>query len=396
MNFCFIPWVDWNFYLHSRPHHLVKEALRRGHRVLYLNPTWRAAQKEGNLEIWHPFSCGVFRIARRILRGELFSKASPARREKLTPLRHFFYRPYEDQNRWAFASKYLSELLIKQKLRTFIAPQDQNVIIFGQPFPLVLHIPYFRKLGYTVIYDLIDDWSVYQDAPEYFSRTEPFLLQSADIITAPSKALYQKGLRYNKNTHLCPNAADMAHFAKAREFCERPEDLPGHRPRIGFFGIIREWFDVDLLRYAALQRPKFEFCLIGGHSEEVFEKLKGLGNVHLIGSKDYPILPRYLHHFDVTIIPFVINDLIRSTNPIKVYEYLAGGKPVVAADIPELEGMPYVYLSESHDAFVRNLDRALEVIPNLEEIDAFLENQTWSRRFDVIEKAICGAMWEFS
>jgi glycosyltransferase involved in cell wall biosynthesis len=388
VNFCFIPWIDWDFYLRSRPHHLVKEALGRGHRVLYLNPVWRAAQKEGNLEIWHPFSYGVFRIVRRTLRGELFSRSSSAGEKKLTPLRRFFYRPYEEKNRWTLASRVLSELLTRKKLRTFFDPGDRNVILFEQPFPLVYQIPYFKKQGWTVIYDMIDDWSVYADAPAYFSRTEPYLLQAADMITATSKTLYQKGLPYNKKTYLCPNAAEIDHFAKAREACERPKDLPAHQPRIGFFGIIREWFDVALLRYAALQRPGFEFCLIGGYSEEAFEQLKDLRNVHLLGERDYSVLPRYLHHFDVTIIPFVINDLIRSTNPIKVYEYLAGGRPVVATDIPEIENMPLVYPSKNPEEFVKNLDCALETPPDLTKVDAFLENQTWTKRFDVIAEAI--------
>ncbi len=164
--------------------------------------------------------------------------------------------------------------------------------------------------------------------------------------------------------------------------------MPAHQPRIGFFGIIREWFDVALLRYAALQRPGFEFCLIGGYSEEAFEQLKDLKNVHLLGERDYSVLPRYLHHFDVTIIPFVINDLVRSTNPIKVYEYLAGGKSVVATDIPEIENMPLVYPSKNPEEFVRNLDCALEASPDLTKVDAFLENQTWTKRFDVIAEAI--------
>ncbi len=193
MNFCFIPWIDWDFYLRSRPHHLVKEALGRGHRVLYLNPVWRAAQKEGNLEIWHPFSYGVFRIVRRTLRGELFSRASSTGMKKLTPLRRFFYRPYEEKNRWTLASRVLSELLTRKKLRTFFDPGDRNVILFEQPFPLVYQIPYFKKQGWAVIYDMIDDWSVYPDAPAYFSRTEPYLLRAADMITATSKTSLSKG-----------------------------------------------------------------------------------------------------------------------------------------------------------------------------------------------------------
>lgn len=388
MNFCFIPWIDWDFYLHSRPHQLVKEALRRGHRVLYLNPGWRPTKKEGNLEIWHPLSFRIFGITRKILRGEFFSDQSFTSKEKLTPMRQLLYRPYEDKNRWAFGSKFLTDLLTKRKLRTFRDPRDRNILVFQQPFPLVFHIPYLKTLGYIVIYDMIDDWSAYKDSPKYFIQTEPYLLENADIVTATARALYQKALQYNKNTRLCPNAADIAHFAKARKACERPGDLPNGRPRIGFFGIIREWFDTGLLRYAVLQRPQFDFCLIGGYSEGVFEQLKDLRNVHFLGHKDYSVLPRYLHHFDVTIIPFKVTELIRSTNPIKVYEYLAGGKSVVATDIPELEGMPYVYISKTPEDFVRNIDLAIKATTDPREIDAFLENNTWARRFDLIERAI--------
>ncbi len=265
---------------------------------------------------------------------------------------------------------------------------NRNIIIFEQPFPFVFQIPSLKRLGYRVIYDLIDDWTAYQDSPGYFRQTEPYLLQNADIVTATSKPLYEKAIRYNKNTHLCPNAADLEHFASARKGWERPQDLPEGRRIAGFFGIIREWFDIGLIRYAALQRPQFEFCLIGGYSEDIFDQLKGLNNVHFLGAKNYSALPQYLSYFDVTLIPFKTNELIRSTNPIKVYEYLAGGKPVVATDIPEIEKMPFVYVSKNQEDFVKILDLVTEVTPDLREIDAFLVNHTWAKRLDSIEQSI--------
>jgi glycosyltransferase involved in cell wall biosynthesis len=388
MNFCFIPWINWDSYLHSRPHQLVREALRRGHRVLYLNPGIGPAQKDGNLEVWHPLSHPFFGTIRKILRGDLLGGATPESNEKLTPMRRWVYRPYEEGNRQVFFSKYLVDLLTRQKLRAFRDREGGNVIIFEQPFPLVYQIPYLKGLGYTVIYDLIDDWSAYQDAPGYFLQTEPYLLQNADIVTATAKPLYQRALQYNKNTHLCPNAADLEHFAEARRRWEKPKDLPERKPIVGFFGIIREWFDVGLIRYAGLHRPQFRFCLIGGYSQNVFEQLRDLENVHFLGEKNYSVLPQYLSYFNVTMIPFITNGLIRSTNPIKVYEYLAGGKPVVATYIPEIENMPFVYLSKGSVEFVKNLDQAIEASPDLREIDAFLEEQTWTKRFDTIERAI--------
>lgn len=388
MNFCFIPWINWDCYLYSRPHQLVREALRRGHRVLYLNPGMRSSVRDGNLEVWHPFSHPFFGSIKKILRREFLRRTNSASNEELTPMRRWVYRPYEEVNRLVFFSRYLAELLTKRKLRAFRNPENKNIIIFEQPFPFVFQIPSLKRLGYRVIYDLIDDWAAYQDSPAYFRETEPYLLQNADIVTATAKPLYEKALQYNKNTHLCPNAADLEHFANARKEWERPQDLPEGRRIAGFFGMIREWFDIGLIRYAALQRPQYEFCLIGGHSEDIYDQLKGLNNVHLLGSKNYSALPQYLSYFDVTLIPFKMNDLIRSTNPIKVYEYLAGGKPVVATDILEIEKMPFVYLSKNKEEFIKNLDLAIGTTPDLREIGTFLSNQTWSKRFDVIEESI--------
>lgn len=385
-----MPWIDWDAYLTSRPHQLAREALRRGHRVLYLNPNTRRVYLEDNLEVWHPLSHPFFGALKKILRRELLQRTPHVQGSKLTPMRKWVYRPYESQNRRTFFSKKLIDLITRKKLKGFHSQGSSNILFFEQPFPLVFEIPAMKRLGYTVVYDLIDDWSAYQDTPSYFKETEPYLLTHADIITATARSLYEKALDYNKNSFLCPNAVDTDHFLKARDVCKKPEDLPEGRPRIGFFGIIREWFDTGLLRYAALQKPHFEFCLIGGYTEDIFKQLKDLRNVHFLGRKDYSALPQYLHHFNATIIPFVINDLIRSTNPIKVYEYLAGGKPVVSTPIPEVEGMPFVYPSGTLEEFVRNLDLAVGITSDLRVIDEFLMNHSWTKRFDVIEKAIAG------
>jgi glycosyltransferase involved in cell wall biosynthesis len=388
MNFCFIPWVDWDAYLHSRPHQLVKDALRRGHRVLYVNPNMRPSFRQGNLEIWHPLSSPIFGLLKKTLRGELFRKRSLPAAKRLTPMRELIYRPYEDNNRNARLSKVFIDRITRQKLRTFRRLGEKNIVVFQQPFPSVFEIPYMKGLGYTIIYDMIDDWSNYLDSPEYFAETEPYLLRSADIVTATAKTLYQRAIQHNQNTYLCPNAADFEHFRRARAIWESPQDLPPRRPRIGFFGVMREWFDAELVAFSASHRPEYDFCLIGGYLEEILQKLEGLSNVHLLGEKPYSYLPQYLHHFDAAIIPFKVNELIRSTNPIKVYEYLAGGKPVVATEIPEIQHMPFVYVSKGTEEFIRHLDLAVRTPVDLSEVDNFLVNETWGKRFDVIETAI--------
>ena len=387
MNFCFIPWINWDSYLHSRPHQLVKEALRRGHRVLYLNPGSSPSFRDKKLEVWHPLSHPLFGVAKRILRGELFKKDGSSVM-KLTPMRRLVYRPYEGRDGWTFLSRHFIEFIIIRKLREFHDPRGKNIILFEQPFAFVHQIPTLKRMGYTVVYDMIDDWSAYRDAPGYFRETEPFLLKHAHLVTATARLLYEKARRYNRNVHLCPNAADLEHFLTARRKWDRPGDLPEGRPIAGFFGIMREWFDSELVRAVAQNKPQFEFCLIGGYSPEVFDRLKGLGNVRLLGEKPYSVLPQYLSHFEAALIPFKTDDLIRSTNPIKVYEYLAGGKPVVTTDIPEVEHMPSVYLSKDREEFIRNLERATQSRMVFNKIDHFLSNQTWAKRFDVIEMAL--------
>src|SRR4030042_5546791 len=104
MNFCFIPWINWDSFLHSRPHQLVRQALRRGHRVLYLNPGMGPAQKDGNLEVWHPLSHPIFGTIKKILRGDVFRRTNVASNEKLTPMRKWVYRPYEEGNQQVFFS----------------------------------------------------------------------------------------------------------------------------------------------------------------------------------------------------------------------------------------------------------------------------------------------------
>ena len=96
MNFCFIPWINWDCYLHSRPHQLVREALRRGHRVLYLNPGMRPVVRDGDLEVWHPFSHPFFGSIKKILRREFLRRTNFASDEELTPMRRWVYRPYEE------------------------------------------------------------------------------------------------------------------------------------------------------------------------------------------------------------------------------------------------------------------------------------------------------------
>ena len=181
----------------------------------------------------------------------------------------------------------------------------------------------------------------------------------------------------------------------AEDSRERPENRL--RRRLGYFGAIADWFDFDLIRQAERERPNYSFVLIGGYGvEQELEAeqaplLRSIPNLFLYGHKDYASLPSYLAHFDVAIIPFVVNPLTRATDPVKMSEYFSQGKPVVATQMPELAHCAdLVYLADDAGDFCRKLDLALaEQNPELAERRiSFASRHTWTDRYETMDKAI--------
>ena len=165
------------------------------------------------------------------------------------------------------------------------------------------------------------------------------------------------------------------------------------RPVIGYYGAISDWFDVDLVRTAALARPGWEFVLIGRTFGADVSLLQDLSNVHLLGEKPYGQLPEHLHAFDVATIPFKKCPLTDATNPVKFYEYLSAGKPVVAVELRELTPFgEYFYPVRQREDFVHQIEAALaEDSPARREARiAFARQNTWLDRYHWLETAIQG------
>ena len=164
------------------------------------------------------------------------------------------------------------------------------------------------------------------------------------------------------------------------------------KPIIGYYGAIAEWFDVNLVKKLSEEFRTSSIVLIGRvNNSEVEELATRSSNIYLLGEKNYEDLPEYLQEFDVCIIPFIINDLIKATSPVKAFEYMASGKPIVTTNIPELK--PYnneVYLSRSHKDFIANIKKALN-----ENSDSKIKTRqwvakrnTWEERGGILEKNI--------
>ena len=246
-----------------------------------------------------------------------------------------------------------------------------------------------RQWNWRVVYDCMDEWENFPGIKPASLEAETRLVEQCDLLVVTAQRLLEKWQSRTKPTVLARNAADYEFYASR---CQ-PNALlaDAKHPIIGYFGAIADWFDVDLLADAAEQRPNYTFVLLGGVFETDVSRLQALPNVKLLGQQPYETMPQYLHHFDVCTIPFKINPITEATDPVKLYEYLSGGKPVVATKMAELEHYrDQVYLAENRDDFVAKLDAALaENDPQLpEQRRALARQHTWKNRYDQIAEAL--------
>lgn len=244
--------------------------------------------------------------------------------------------------------------------------------------------------GWRVVYDCMDDWSGFAWMSAAMLGNELLLVSNSDLVVVTAQKLWDQWSPRNRNTVLVRNAVDPEHYQR-RSAADLPVEMPSSGPVVGFFGAIDSWFDVELVIQAATARPQYFFALIGDVYDERAESLRHLPNVRLFGNRQYDILPAYLRRFDACIIPFKVNALTRSTDPVKFYEYIAQGKPVVSTRIPELE--PYreiAYLAEGAEDFIRLLDVAVtERNPDLRERRKALAGEnSWAARAELFDDAM--------
>jgi len=189
-----------------------------------------------------------------------------------------------------------------------------------------------------VVYYCVDDHAAFTGYDrEQVLRDEEELCRRADLVVTTSMTLQKAKAPWNPNTILVPHGVDYEHFSRAvREELPQPADLAGiPHPRLGFFGLIRDWVDLDLLADVARKRPGWHIVMIGDSTVDL-APYRDLPNMHFLGRRPYAELPAYCRHFDVGLIPFVVNELTAAVNPIKLREYLAAGLPVVSTPMPEV------------------------------------------------------------
>ena len=237
------------------------------------------------------------------------------------------------------------------------------------------------------VYDAMDELSKFKFAPEHLLSFEQELIDRADILFTGGSSLYEAKKDRHDNVHCFPSSVDRCHFAKARARQFDPadqEDLP--KPRLGFYGVIDERFDTELLDKVAEMRPNWSFVMLGPVVKIADEDLPRRHNIHYLGGKTYEQLPSYLSGWDVALMPFAMNESTEFISPTKTPEYLAGGKPVVSTPIRDvvrhyghLEG---VQIASTAEEFIAGCEKALELSRNpesgwLAEADLMLSATSW-------------------
>ncbi len=358
---CF-PAIDWNFRF-QRPQQLLTQFARAGHRVFYLRITFTGIQRAA-LDV-RPLAERVYELA---LPGE----------SDLIIYRDDLIEPTLGK--------------ATDALRTFIRAIGvaEAVCLVQHPFWTPLAQSLKEQYGWKIVYDCMDDHRGFQTTPHNIVARENTLIAASDLVTVSSRLLHQRISPQHPNCALVPNAGDYAHFSQPILRATSPlASLP--RPVIGYYGAIAEWFDVDAVCLAAARHPKWSFALIGHTFGADLSKLSGQPNVHLLGEKPYAELPTYVAGMDVCTIPFLRTQLTEATNPVKIFEYLGAGKPVVARDLPELDLLAEVVrLYTTPEEFVRQVECAVKerARAQVRQRQAVAREHTWENRYAALAASV--------
>lgn len=261
----------------------------------------------------------------------------------------------------------------------------------------VVHLPFWAPLAlalrerwrWATVYDCMDEWRGFPGIGKQLLTVEEELVQAADLVTVSASALEEKWRGSSRACLLVRNGVESRFFDRECRSNQLLRDVP--HPIIGYYGAIADWIDLGLLDYLAAERPDWSFVLIG----DIFVgDLRGLDtrkNVHIPGRKPYEEMPRYLYHFDVCVIPFRLNEVTHAVDPVKLYEFFAGGKPIVATPLRELSHYAdHLYFGRDPDSFLQQIEVALrEDDATLREERRTLATQNdWKLRYDAMHQKI--------
>ena len=360
MNIACLSHLRWHF-VFQRPQHLLTRAARSG-RVMYVEePVW---------------SDGEPRIVLSQDNGVIVAV------------------PHLPQRLSAEQQTLVQRQLLAESIREHLP--GEYVVWFYTPMALTVAQD-LKPVG--VVYDCMDELSAFAGAPAGLRSHESELFRCADVVFTGGQTLFEAKRTHHPNVHLFPSSVDVAHFAGARRVQGDPADQSAiPRPRIGYFGVIDERMDYELLSGVASARPDWHLILVGPTAKVDPAALPRASNIHYLGAKQYAQLPEYIGGWDVAMLPFAHNEATRYISPTKTPEYLAAGKSVVSTSIRDVV-RPYgqqglARIADSVGDFVAAVEAALaeDPVARLRAGDAFLTHLswdgTWLRMRQLVEQAI--------
>jgi UDP-galactopyranose mutase len=272
----------------------------------------------------------------------------------------------------------------KDLLNKLFRNMEIESYLFWYYTPMALSISDHFSPELTV-YDCMDELSAFKFAPPELKVREAEMFQRADLIFTGGHSLFEVKKDLHNNIYPFPSSIEKEHFSLARQITADPPDqhhIP--HPRIGFFGVIDERMNIDLVGKIAEQRPDWHFVMIGPVVKIDPGTLPRMHNIHYLGSKSYQELPSYLSGWDIAIIPFALNDSTKFVSPTKTPEYLSAGRPVISTSITDVIN-PYgknklVCIADTPEEFVVCIEDELNKTDKakwLEEVDAFLADNSW-------------------
>lgn len=248
-----------------------------------------------------------------------------------------------------------------------------------------------------IVYDCMDELSAFRGAPPDMIKRERQLIARADVLFTGGHSLFEVKSRLHPNVHAFPSSVDIEHFAAARQPQAQPADQSRiELPRLGFYGVIDERLDIELLAELSDMRPHWQLMLIGPVVKIDPLTLPRRPNIHYLGPKVYDELPRYLAGWDVALLPFALNESTRFISPTKTPEYLAGGCPVVSTPITDVVrtygNCGVVRIAATAAEFVAAAEAALADTSDrqrlLRRADRVLEGMSWDRTWAEMKEAM--------
>lgn len=235
-----------------------------------------------------------------------------------------------------------------------------------------------------VIYDVVDD------ASDEFSTWQPYInkmLEKANIVFTTADKLYEKFRKLHPKVYLLNNAVDLDNFSLNK--VKKPKDLPTFKPVVGYVGAVASWMDWDTIDFIT-KKSRYNFVFVGPFYNG-FKPPLIKSNIYYLGIKNYNELPYYINNFNCCIIPFKVNNMTNSCNPVKLYEYFSLGKPVVTTNMREINKFSDVcYIANNAIEFKDYIDKAVNERSNElvnRRIITAREN-SWDSRINNIKKIL--------